>query len=337
MTVMETGISWCDSTWNPTVGCVKVSAGCDNCYAEAQVNRFGGDFSKLVLHPKRLADVAKFKPVPLYGNPAVTGKPENAGPDWRPLIGMRPRLVFVNSMSDLFHHELVEDHHDFLDQVFDRIDEHHGRQRPLPEQRIDGEPPDAIFQILTKRPVSAADYLKQRYRQLPDNIWIGASVESNLVQARLRILRRLKDKIGGTFFASVEPLIDAINEADFTGFDWVIIGGESGPKARPMLLDWVYQARDSARKAGAAVWFKQWGTWNNNPLYDRTLTAGRYGHLGAVKIAIERGERCAWIDLEWDRRLGGNRQVVKGEKGGATLDGEVIRELPKAYPAGARP
>jgi len=294
MTVLKTHISWTDSTWNPTVGCTKVSAGCDNCYAEAIVRRQGLDFATVRTFPARLATGLGFGPV--------------AGEDGRP----RPRLVFVNSMSDLFHEQIGEG---FRGEIFDTID-HNSR---------------TIFQVLTKRPMTMARVIEQRYAAagVPRHLWLGVSAEDNRVKGRLDQLRRLKERVGNfTAFVSVEPLIGPVDRHDYTGLDWVLIGGESIQMGRwrKMDIDWARQARDQARAAGAAIWFKQFGMWQNNPLY-RQAPAGR--HWEKVRWCIANGECQA--RLVTDCTTGKVR--IEGEKGGATLDDEVLHELPPAYHA----
>lgn len=279
MATMKTHISWTNSTWNPTTGCTKVSAGCDHCYAEALTNRlFGGGFEVVKSHPKRLTQAHGFQPL--------------RNPDG----SLTPRMVFVNSMSDLMHDDIADT---FRDSVFDAME---------------GEP-RTIFQVLTKRPMTLRRYIEARYgnRGIPAHLWFGASVEDNRVKGRVDMLRRLKDACGEfTAFLSVEPLIGAADKHDYTRIDWVLIGGESGPKARPMAIEWARSSRDEARRANAAVWFKQFGQWTNNPLY---RAANAKTHRERIEHAVRAGER----------------QVA--EKGGATLDGEVLHELPPHFHA----
>lgn len=290
MTVLNTGISWTHSTWNPSTGCTKVSEGCRFCYAEALTNRlWGGGFENVRMHPKRLDAVRSFTPF-------TTARGV-----------LTPRLVFVNSMSDLMHEAITDE---FRDQCFDAMDTMR----------------NTVFQILTKRPMSLRRYAERRWTAtgVPDNIWLGVSVEDNRVAGRIGQLARMKDAIGPfTAFLSVEPLIGPTDRHSYVGVDQVLIGGESGNGARPMDITWARTSRDLARAVGAAVWFKQFGQWANNPLYQ---TANANTHLGRVQSAIARGEREARIIYEKD-----NRPKITGEKGGATLDNEVLHELPPAY------
>ncbi len=263
-------------------GCTKISAGCDHCYAEAISERLwhGRAFTDIRVHPERLGQVRKFKPI------------EEADGS------LRPRLVFVNSMSDIFHEDVPDA---FRDQVFDAIE----------------DTPLTVFQCLTKRAHIMRKYIHARFRNrpVPDNIWLGPSVEDNRVNGRLRITRALKDDVGEfTAFASVEPIIGPCDALDFTRIDWVLTGGESGWRARPMKLEWLRQAHHGARAARATIHFKQFGHARNNPVVIHQMKARGI----SAKLAFE--EVCqAGLEKE------------PGEKGGATLDGEVLHEKPPAY------
>lgn len=289
---MKTHISWTDSTWNPSTGCTKVSAGCQNCYAEYLVEtRWKADFSKVVIHDDRLAAVRRFKPL--------------VGEDGQPV----PRRVFVNSMSDLMHDQIPDA---FRDRCFEAME----------------QADQAVYQVLTKRPMTMARYIRARYGhagKVPDHIWLGASVEDNKVRGRIDTLRTLKVDLPCTLFLSIEPLIGDPDRHDYRGIDQVLIGGESGVGARPMDVAWARRSVSLARKAGTAVWFKQFGQWSNNPLY---LNARGASHLDRVRIAIAHGEHEARIDA--DRN---GRPMVFGEKGGATLDGQVLHEMPPIFAA----
>lgn len=212
-------IEWTDATWNPVTGCTKISAGCDNCYAERFSERFRGvpnhPFEHgfdLMLRPERLRQ-------PL---------------EWR-----RPRMIFVNSMSDLFHKEVPNG---FIDQVFDTMEEAKWH----------------TFQVLTKRSSLMRDFLKRRYGSFrgPNHIWCGVSIEDGSKKSRGRHLAQAP---AGVRFLSIEPLIGEVGLLDLEGIDWVIVGGESGPRARHMDPIWVRDIRDQCRSAGVAFFFKQWG------------------------------------------------------------------------------
>ena len=284
MTVLESNISWCTGTLNLTVGCSSCSAGCNTCYARTLVNgRMRGDFDgTMVFHEKRLADIRKFKPAL---NPS-TGLVE-------------PKMIFVNSLSDFWHEKIPDD---FIHRCLDRFEQHD----------------DTIFQILTKRPVRARKILSARYgnRGIPRHFWIGTSVEDNQVAARMNVMRRLKDQVGEfTLFVSVEPLIGPVDDVDFTGADWVLIGGESGKGARECREEWFAQAFDGARAFGAAVHGKQWGKPENNP-YARQIKAEK-PELGIVQA------------FKWAVQMG--LELAPEEKGGATFRGKLWHEKPKAF------
>ncbi len=282
MTVLNSGISWCTGTLNLTVGCTKVSAACDNCYAETMVARgFLGskDFSELRYYPGRLKDLRRFAPA--------------KGADGL----IEPKMVFVNSLSDFWHEDIPDD---FIENALDAFEQH----------------PQTIMQILTKPPVRMRKVIQARYgnRGVPANFWLGVSAEDNRVKGRLNILRRLKDQIGEfTAFVSVEPIIAPCDELDFTGVDWVLTGGESGPRARSMEFAWLEQANEKALAGGIPLHFKQYGTPHNNPVVQR-LRAKGFGVQQALKLAIAEG-----------------MELAPHEKGGATYKGRVIQEKPAHY------
>lgn len=210
-------IEWTEATWNPTTGCTKISPGCANCYAE------------------RMAKRLKAMGQPRYANAFDLTLQEDLIE--RPLSWKKPRVIFVNSMSDLFHHN-VPDH--FIGRCFEVMNQadHH------------------IFQVLTKRP--------ERVSQLANtinwsnNIWMGTSVENEHYTKRVDILRDIPAQIR---FLSVEPLLGPINRLDLDGIHWVIVGGESGAGARPMDGNWVREIRDTCTNRGVPFFFKQWGAY----------------------------------------------------------------------------
>ncbi len=215
----STAIEWTDTTWNPVTGCTKISAGCDNCYASRLSERFRG----------------------VAGHPFETGfdltlRPERIG---QPLMWRRPRMVFVNSMSDLFHKNIPKE---FISRVFGTMERANWH----------------TFQVLTKRSSLMRDFLQSRYgsHQVPRHVWFGVSVEDHSKKSRIR---HLQDSPLGVRFLSIEPLIGPMGKLDLTGIDWVIVGGESGPGARPMMSEWVREVRDQCRASGVAFFFKQWG------------------------------------------------------------------------------
>jgi protein gp37 len=212
-------IEWTDATWNPVTGCTKVSPGCDNCYAARFSERFRGTPG----HPFETGFDLTLRPARLP----------------QPLAWTRPRKIFVNFMSDLFHKDVPRT---FVNQVFDTMEQAHRH----------------TFQLLTKRSSLMRDYLKARYdeRAPPHHIWLGVSIED---RDRLSRIRHLQQAPGGIRFLSIEPLIGRIGQMDLAGIDWVIVGGESGPGARPIAIDWVREVRDQCVAASIPFFFKQWG------------------------------------------------------------------------------
>lgn len=217
---------WTDATWNPVTGCSKVSPGCAHCYAARFAERFRG--------------------VP--GHPFECGfdlvlRPERLG---QPLAWRRPRRIFVNSMSDLFHRDVPDD---FIAAVFATME----------------RAPWHVFQVLTKRSARMRRFLAARYggRAAPPHIWCGVSIED---RARLFRLRDLQASPAGLRFLSLEPLLEDLGALDLAGIGWVIVGGESGPGARPLDPSWVRRVRDACVAARVPFFFKQWG--------GRTPTAG---------------------------------------------------------------
>lgn len=208
-------IEWTDSTWNPVTGCTKVSPGCKHCYAETFAERWRG--------------------VP--GHPYEQGFDLRLWPDRLrlPLAWRKPRMIFVNSMSDLFHERVPVQ---FIEEVFEVMKEASWH----------------VFQVLTKR----ADRLSELAARLdwPPNVWMGVSVETAAYVWRAERLRTVPSAVR---FLSIEPLLGPIEKLDLEGIDWVIVGGESGPGARPMELSWVRAIREQCRRAAVPFFFKQWG------------------------------------------------------------------------------
>jgi protein gp37 len=215
----KSSIEWTDATWNPVTGCTKVSSGCDNCYAARFSERFRG--------------------VP--GHPFESGFDLTLRPEriLQPLEWKKPRMIFVNSMSDLFHKEIPKSH---ISRVFDTM------------EKADWH----IYQVLTKRSSLLRRFLNERYPagKAPPHIWFGVSVENEQAAARIS---HLQGANAGVRFLSVEPLIGPITRLDLKGIDWVIVGGESGPRARPIDPRWVIDIRNQCVEAKVAFFFKQWG------------------------------------------------------------------------------
>lgn len=211
----HSAIEWTEVTWNPVTGCTKISHGCKHCYAERMAQRL------------RAMSVAKYSAgFSVTVHEAALGEPLR----WR-----KPRLVFVNSMSDLFHKSVPTD---FIKAVFDVMNRASWH----------------TFQVLTKRP-SRVVQLDGRLRWAP-NIWLGTSIESERWLGRLE---RLKETGARTKFLSLEPLLGPLPHLTLHGIDWVIVGGESGPRARPMEADWVRDIRDQCLQHNVPFFFKQWG------------------------------------------------------------------------------
>ena len=212
-------IEWTEATWNPVTGCTKVTRGCDNCYAERLAERFRG----------------------ISGHPFETGFDLTLRPErlFQPLSWRRPRLIFVNSMSDLFHKDIPREYIDSVFHTMENADRH-------------------IFQVLTKRSTLMRDYLRRRYVNglAPKHIWCGVSVEDNKATARIR---HLVDAPIATRFLSIEPLLGPVGDLDVNGISWVITGGESGPRARPMKPEWAIEVRNLCERNRIPFFFKQWG------------------------------------------------------------------------------
>jgi protein gp37 len=218
---MSTGtqIEWTDATWNPVTGCSKITRGCDFCYAE----RFSERFRGVVGHPFESGFDLTLRPARLQ----------------QPLEWKAPRRIFVNSMSDLFHKEIPRG---FIDSVFDTMEAAHWH----------------TFQVLTKRSSLMVRYLRSRYGEAlaPDHIWLGVSIEDAKNVVRLNHLHAARAAVK---FVSFEPLLGPVGKVDLRGIDWAIVGGESGPRARPMAEAWALEIRDQCRAAKVAFFFKQWG------------------------------------------------------------------------------
>jgi len=215
----NSSIEWTDATWNPVTGCTKITAGCDHCYAARFSERFRG----------------------VRGHPFETGFDLTLRPTRldQPLTWRRPRMIFVNSMSDLFHKDVPKD---YIAQVFDTM------------ETADWH----VYQVLTKRSPLLLKFINDRYRTLPAprHMWFGVSVEDASGAPRIAHLRKANASIR---FLSIEPLIGPVGRLDLDGISWVIVGGESGPGARPMDHRWVIDVRNQCLRAKVPFFFKQWG------------------------------------------------------------------------------
>jgi protein gp37 len=220
----KSAIEWTEETWNPTTGCNRTSPGCDNCYAMTLARRL-----KAMGQPKYQADGDPRTSGPGFGltvHPDIVDIPRS----WS-----SPRTVFVNSMSDLFHTGVPLG---FIRDVFEVI----------------AETPQHVYQVLTKRSkrlVSVADHL-----DWPPNLWMGVSIENERYTFRAE---HLKEVAAAVRFLSCEPLLGPLDALSLHGIHWVIVGGESGPGARPIEPEWVRSIRDRCADADVAFFFKQWG------------------------------------------------------------------------------
>jgi protein gp37 len=217
---LNSPIEWTDATWNPVRGCTKISPGCKHCYAETFAERFRG----------------------------VQGHPYEQGFDLRlvpeklsePFAWRSPRLVFVNSMSDLFQTGVPDEYVELVCQVMATANWH-------------------TYQVLTKRSQRLRDLLRNRlsHAAVRENIWWGVSVEDRTYG--LPRLEHLRETPAAVRFLSIEPLLEDLGAINLSGISWVIVGGESGPGARPMRKEWVLSIRDQCRDFGVPFFFKQWG------------------------------------------------------------------------------
>jgi len=211
----SSSIEWTEATWNPVTGCTKLSPGCAHCYAERMA--------------RRLQAMGQ----PRYRNGfQVTLQPDAVE---LPLRWKRPRMIFVNSMSDLFHQEVPASFIARCFAVMEQASQH-------------------TFQVLTKRPERAAELAANL--PWPRNVWMGTTVENADYVSRIRWLTRIPAVIR---FLSLEPLLGPIPRLPLNGIDWVIVGGESGPGARSMKAPWVFQIRDWCAESAVPFFFKQWG------------------------------------------------------------------------------
>ncbi len=232
-------IEWTDATWNPVAGCTPVSPGCLNCYAARMALRLSHMSNST---GKKYANTAKRA---RDGRPVFSGrihldeKSLNLPRTWK-----LSRTIFVNSMSDLFHQSVPDS---FIQRVFHVMEE-------CPQHR---------FQVLTKRPERALNMAKQL--PWPDHVWMGTSVESRNYYERIHLLQRIPAHIR---FLSCEPLLGPLKRMPLAGIHWVIVGGESGPGARPMQGSWVLEIKNQCETKGVPFFFKQWGGTNKK-------TAGR--------------------------------------------------------------
>jgi protein gp37 len=236
----QSPIEWTESTWNPVTGCTKISDGCKNCYAERLAKRLKAmgqknyrNGFKLTLQPQALE---------------------------LPLSWKKPKTIFVNSMSDLFHKDVPLG---FIQKVFKTMAKADWHQ----------------FQVLTKRSDRLLEFSKEL--DWKPHIWMGVSVENEKVIHRIDDLRETDAHIK---FLSIEPLLGSLSNLNLRGMDWVIVGGESGPKARPMKEEWVLEIKDQCESFGVPFFFKQWGgVWKKKT--GRTLQGKTWDEMPKVAYA----------------------------------------------------
>jgi protein gp37 len=229
----ETQIEWTDATWNPVAGCTIVSAGCTNCYAMEMARRL------------QAMDVAKYKGLTRRSGKRTIWngvvREDNSALDI-PLRWKKPKKIFVNSMSDLFH-EGVSDA--FILKVW----------------KVMRATPRHHYQILTKRPERMSALISEKIADVLPNVWLGTSIENAEVSGRINHLRTIPAAIR---FISFEPLIGSVGEIDLTGVHWAIVGGESGRSARPIREEWIDEIFEQCSLQDTAFFFKQWGTWGKD-------------------------------------------------------------------------
>ncbi len=235
----QSTIEWTEMTWNPTTGCSKISQGCKFCYAEIMSKRL------------KAMGVEKYQ-----NNFEVRCHPDALQV---PYSWKKSKVVFVNSMSDLFHEEVPAE---FIKKVF----------------KVMNENPQHVFQVLTKR----AERLLELHKDLkwPHNVWMGVSVENQKVESRIDLLRQTNARVK---FLSLEPLIGSLPNLNLENIDWVIVGGESGHNPRPMNPDWVLDIQEQCQKAGVAFFFKQWGG-KNKKAAGRILNGRTYDEMPEIEL-----------------------------------------------------
>lgn len=247
---VQSSIEWTDATWNPVRGCTKVSPGCKHCYAERFAERFRGVSGHPFEHGFDLQLIPEKLPDPFR---------------WR-----SPRMIFVNSMSDLFHEGVPDEYIEAVASIMVRASWH-------------------TFQVLTKRSLRMCDLLrtKLQFAAIRKNIWWGVSVEDK--RYGLPRISHLRDSGAAVKFLSIEPLLEDLGCVDLNLIDWMIVGGESGPGARPMEAEWVRSLRRQCRKSGVKFFFKQWGGIRKHET-GRTLDGRIYNEFPTRIVAAVREE-----------------------------------------------
>jgi len=235
----STKIEWTESTWNPITGCTKISTGCKFCYAEVMARRLKAmgqekyrNGFELTLHPETLQEPYSWK---------------------------KPKMIFVNSMSDLFHKDVPIE---YIQKVF----------------RVIKENPQHVFQVLTKRADVLRYYDSEGWLEWPHNLWMGVTVENRTVMNRIENLRNTGARVK---FLSCEPLLSPLENMNLHGIDWVIVGGESGRTPRPMKEEWVINIKEQCQRANVAFYFKQWGGTNKKK-NGRLLEGKKYDKMPEI-------------------------------------------------------
>lgn len=229
----ETQIEWTDSTWNPVAGCSIVTAGCTNCYAMEMAKRLEA------MGVEKYAGLTRKTGERTVWNGVVREDREALAIPYR---WRKPRKIFVNSMSDLFHEQVSDA---FILDVW----------------QVMRDTPQHNYQILTKRPDRMAELVASQIEEVLPNVWLGTSIEDADVVDRIEHLRKVPAAIR---FISFEPLIGAVGAVDLMGIHWAIVGGESGKAARPIREQWIDEIHAQCLSAGTAFFFKQWGTWGKD-------------------------------------------------------------------------
>jgi protein gp37 len=239
----QSSIEWTDATWNPVRGCTKISPGCKYCYAEVFAERFRG----VPGHPYELGFDLRLVPEKLA----------------EPLRWARPRMIFVNSMSDLFHERVPDSYIQKVAEIMSSANWH-------------------IFQVLTKRSERLKQMLQTSLKPYArhEHIWWGVSVENR--KYGLPRIQHLRQAPAAIRFLSVEPLLEDVGKINLNGISWVIVGGESGPKARPIQQDWVTSIRDQCKANRVPFFFKQWGGKHKKKA-GRTLNGRTYNEFPDVE------------------------------------------------------
>ena len=338
---MSTKIEWTNETWNPIIGCSKISEGCKNCYAE----RMAGRLSNITKTAYYLKVVEQNRPALLVikGLPKWNGETQFINQQLlKPTQWKKPRKIFVCSMGDLFHESIPFEWIDVVFSIMSDIDQH-------------------IYQVLTKRPFRMQQFYDWKAKQLgvkwqaKDNVWIGVTVESQEQVYRILPLLKVPSKIR---FISCEPLLSNIDLYPWldeyigpsetghndwlNGLNWVIVGGESGPEARPMHPEWVRSLKNQCKISGTPFFFKQWGEWYTDWLNIQTKEPvfKMYPNYQKFqqKLWVRKGDSCIDMNGKICKNGGDMKtasypvaimQKIGKQKSGVILDGKEYKQFPK--------